>query len=179
MSWVSQNMTDDTRRTVNTFLGSRDAASEPKAARGLMRIFTLIFAGGLIYISLPYAGAFVDVGKVVSVSKLDRKVGQLTSEITKTSPVKKVYLRQGQGLKASYNIPKGTAVTLTVLQCKSQPVIEVFSCNPLSKEDIVIKKTTAGSRGFRAPQAGFYYFRDSMTFPTSGQLPYTLHWTRT
>ena len=172
-------MTDDTRRTVNTFLGSRDDAVEPKASRGILSILTLIIAGGLIYTSVPYAGAFVNVGEVVGVSQFDRKLGEIASEITNSAAVKKVYLRKGQGLRATYNLPKGTALTVTVLQCKARPIIEVYNCAPMSKQDIKIAKGSAGSKGFQAPQAGFYYFKDTLTSQGPEQKPYTLLWQRT
>jgi len=172
-------MTDDTRRTVNTFLGSRDGENEPKASRGLLSIVTLIVAGGLIYTSVPYAGAFVNVGEVVGISKLDRRVGEMKSGITKSASVKKVYLRAGQGLLATYKLPKESGLELTVLQCKSRPIIEVYNCAPVSKQNIKIDEGSSGRRRFQAPQAGFYYFKDTLSSPTAVQTPYTLLWQRT
>lgn len=79
-------MTDDTRRTINTFLGSRSAEHEPTTKRGLTGIVTLILGGALIYISLPYAGAFVNVGKVVGASQIDRSVGKFAAGLKRTAP---------------------------------------------------------------------------------------------
>ncbi len=172
-------MTDDTRRTINTFLGSRSAHHEPTAARGLTGILTLIAGGALIWLSLPYASAFVNVGEIVGVSKIDRTVGKFKAGLTKTAPVKKVYLRAGQGLTASYNVPKGAKVTLSVMRCQSRPIIEVWNCAPVAKQDIIIKGGKAGMRSVIASAPGFYYFTDTMTLPKAADKPYTLVWRRT
>lgn len=172
-------MTDDTRRNINSFLGSKSAAHDPSAPRGIMGILSLIIGGALIYTSLPYAGAFVDVGEIVSVSHVDRGFGKLTANLTKTAPVKKVYMRAGQSLEAQYTLPENSTLTLSVMRCQNRPILEAWSCNPVSKRDILIKDGKAGSKTIKAPQAGFYYFTDTMTMPKSMQAPYTLVWRRT
>lgn len=179
MSWVQGNMTDDTRRSVNTFLGSRPGREGTKASRGLISIALFIVAGALVYISVPYAGAFVNVGKTVSVSKLDRSVSELAANLTQTSPVKKVYLRQGHGLKATYAVPKGTTVKLSIIKCESLPIIEVWSCTSLSKQEVEIVGTSGGERTFKASEAGFYYFRDEIIFGSTETSGYQLRWQRT
>lgn len=172
-------MTDDTRRSVNTFLGSRPGREGTKTSRGILSILTLIMGGGLIYTSLPYASAFVNVGKIIGVSQLDRGIETFKSDLTRTAKVKKVYLRQGQALRASYALPKGSTLKLSILRCQSRPIIKVYSCAPVSRQYIKINDTTSGSRTFAAPEAGFYFFQDEMTLPATGQSPYTLLWQRT
>jgi len=179
MSWVKSNMSDDTRRTINVFLGSRSKTHDPNPMRGLLGIASLIIGGVLIYTSLPYASAFVNVGKIVGLSKIDRQVTLFRADVTNTAPVKKVYLRQGQGLRVHYDMPVGAELDLTVMRCQSRPVIESWSCSNPMKQVIEITESTSGIREISAPEPGFYYFTDSVTLSGAPESDYTLIWKRT
>lgn len=172
-------MTDDTRRNINTFLGSRSDEHDPSPLRGLFGIILLIFSGILLYTSLPYAGSFVNIGKVVGVSKLDRQIEMLRSGLVNTAPVKKVYLRAGQSLVVEYDLPETAELDLKVMRCKSRPIIEVWSCADPSTQLIQVKNETHGVRQITAPEPGFYYFTDTVTLSGAPQSDYQLIWKRT
>lgn len=179
MSWVRSNMTDDTRRNINTFFGSRSDSHDPSPMRGLLGIAMLILSGILLYTSLPYAGSFVNIGKVVGVSKLDRQIEVLRSGLVNTAPVKKVYLRAGQSLVVQYDLPKAAELELKVMRCKSRPIIEVWSCKDPVTQIIEVRNEPNGVRQITAPEPGFYYFTDTVTLSGAPQSDYQLIWKRT
>lgn len=171
-------MTDDTRRNINTFFGSRSDDHAPSSVRGLLGIGLLILSGALLYTSLPYAGSFVDIGKVVGVSKLDRQVEVLRSGLVNTAPVKKVYLRAGQSLIVDYSLPQSAQLELKVMRCKSRPILEVWSCKDPVTQTLLVENEKIGVRQITAPQAGFYYFTDTVSLSGSPQSDYQLTWKR-
>lgn len=145
--------------------------------RMYLSVFVSFGAAFLVYCSLFYVGAFVDVGKVIGVSQSDRalKVKMSVTDIQLParrvpviSPlqdafsVNRVYLRKGQAIQATYTMPPGTKLTLKIKQCEQLPVVEVFKCRFAGVKELHIDGNSAGSKTFRVNQPGFYYFDDQV-----------------
>ncbi len=183
MSWVSasQRSTDfSDYGAIKIFLGSSAKGVAPTKRRGFAGVITLIFGLGLCYASLPYIGAFVNVGKIVGVSEIDRTLGTASAlAAQKQRQYKKVYMRAGQSLVADYSIPKHSTLELHIMRCANRPVLEVFKCTPIAEQTVAITQTGKGLRQFTVPVAGFYYFGDNYAKNSKSEAPYKLIWRRT
>ncbi len=182
MSWVSasQRSTDFADYgAIKIFLGSRGKGVAPTKRRSFVGLITLMIGLGLSYSSLPYIGAFVNVGKIVGVSEIDRKITTVSAQATQNHrQYKKVYMRAGQSLVADYTIPKQGALELHIMRCANRPVLEVFKCTPIAEQTVAITQTGAGMRQFTVPVAGFYYFGDNYAENSKSETPYELIWWR-
>ena len=133
-------------------------------------LISLSFAGFLVYFSLHYVGAFINIGKIVGVSSktLDLDEGpqgarKLTSAISYRSEFKRIYLRGGQAISVEYALPEGASLDLSVLQCDQRPVLEVFKCKPVGERTVKIRQKAQGSSTIYVSEPGFYYFADKVT----------------
>lgn len=156
-------------------------------ARTFRRMYLTVFvwfaAAFLLYCSLFYIGAFVDVGKVIGTSQSQRAIKiensaqniqakqnrHLLSPISDALSINRVYLRKGQIVQAAYSLPDGTQMSLKIKQCKSQPILEIFTCKFLGEQEKLIRNGNTGVVKFLASEPGFYYFEDEVT-----QLPGTV-----
>ena len=174
-------------------LKAKKKSREHTFRRMYMTVFVLFGAAILVISSLFYLGAFMDVGKVVGVSHADRversKVEM--SQSGKTGPIAtlqalfnldRVYLRAGQTIVATYDIPRGAEMTLVIKQCKSRPVIEVFDCKLIGEQT---KKVTSKDKGFfrfAVNTPGFYHFGQNVRQKGGKQLQagseYRIVWQR-
>lgn len=148
-------------------------------------IFWLGLGGFLVYSSLFYIGAFVDVGKIVGVSSktmdLDdgrQGIRKITAPVTEMSKYKKIYMRENQAIGIEYSVPEGSTIKLHVLQCKNRPVIEVFDCAPIGQRTVDIENKTNGSSTIFVSEPGFYYFADEVTVPQGKKAKYEIVWRR-
>jgi hypothetical protein len=162
--------------------------------RMYMTVFVLFSAAFLFYCSLFYIGAFVDVGKIVGVNQqtsatnarstaLNGKMDSNPSLLTRVQDrfrANRVFLRRGQTIQASYSIPAGAEITLTIKQCKNMPVMEVFKCDVISEKTKKITRKTTGYNGFTVTSPGFYYFEETVTkLPTkTANAAYRVVWQR-
>lgn len=146
----------------------------------------LCLGGFMIYCSLHYAGAFVNVGKIVglsSVSASNAAYEDLDGQTGFFEPVKKhfrlnrVYLRANQGIQAQYKLPPGTTAKVYIRRCASFPVVEVFHCNFVSTSERVIDQT-AGRTEFFVREPGFYYFSHDIETVENEDVDYFLVWRR-
>ncbi|MEE9271977.1 MAG: hypothetical protein V3U57_01710 [Robiginitomaculum sp.] len=181
-SWENL-LVEDSKNSPNT--------SERKRKQLFRRMYKtvgiLFLSSFLVYCSLFYIGAFFDAGKIIGVSQEQRaqstqyKIKQLmpTHKRTIASPffdlfkTNRIYLRKGQSILATYSLPQGASITLTIEQCKSTPVVEIFSCKFSGKKKTVIHNKTAGHIRFTVSGPGFYYFNSDVS--TSAQIPLELH----
>ena len=60
-------------------------------------------------------------------------------------------------------------MSLKIKQCKSQPILEIFTCKFLGEQEKLIRNGNTGVVKFLASEPGFYYFEDEVT-----QLPGTV-----
>jgi len=139
-------------------------------------LISLSLAGVLVYSSLHYIGAFVNVGKIVGVSSktLDLDDGpqgarKFTSVISHNSKFKRIYLRKGQAISVEYALPAGASLDLTILQCDQRPVLEVFQCKPVGERKLKIRQKTQGSSTIYVSEPGFYYFADKVTLKSGAR----------
>ncbi len=139
-------------------------------------VLVLVSAGFVVYCSLFYVGAFFDAGKVVGISQsllaekaqnnvrnMPRvKKRTLFSPIIEGFSTNRIYLRKGQTILATYSLPRRSKLTLTIKQCKSLPVLEVFKCEVLGEQGKVIRNRSTGFVEFTVSEPGFYYFDDEV-----------------
>jgi len=144
--------------------------------RMYLSVFMLVGAGFVLYCSLFYVGAFIDLGKIVGVSQSARaqKTQQNMSSMTNAKPrtilspivdgfsINRIYMRKGQSILATYSLPSGTILSLSIKQCNSKPVIEVFTCEVLGAQNAEIRNRSNGFIEFIVSEPGFYYFDDKV-----------------
>lgn len=140
--------------------------------RMYMTVFVLFGAIFLVICSIFYVGAFVDVGKVVGVSYADRAVrtkvdvasnsGGPLASIKDLFNIDRVYMRAGQSIVATYEIPRGAQLNLVISQCKNRPIIEVFDCQLIGEQTKRIGNTNKGFYRFAVAKPGFYHFGQSV-----------------
>jgi hypothetical protein len=140
--------------------------------RMYMTVFVLFGAAILTICSLFYVGAFLDVGKVVGVSQADRversKANMAASDspgssgpiatLTNLFNLDRVYMRAGQTIVATYDIPKGAEMTLVIKQCKNRPIVEVFDCKLIGEQKKNVSNKNKGFYRFSVTKPGFYHF---------------------
>ncbi len=177
-------------------LQSRGAKRMRTFRRMYLTVFVWFCVPVLLYASLFYIGAFINIGEIAGISyakqtenaffnvtkvKTDKKPNVFTPLIEVFS-ANRVYLRQGQSIQAYYTLPVGTHVRLIIKQCKSKPVIEVFKCDQITTQEKRIPYGKTGTVNFTAQAPGFYYFEDIMTkLPKMGpkeQGKYKIIWRR-
>jgi len=150
-------------------LKARKKSREHTFRRMYMSVFVLFGAAFLIICSLFYIGAFIDVGKVVGVSQADRverskiemKAGGNTGPLATLSNLFKmdrVYMRAGQTIVATYDIPQGAEMTLVIKQCKNRPIVEVFDCKLIGEQTKKVSSKNKGFFRFAVANPGFYHF---------------------
>jgi len=150
-------------------LKARKKSREHTFRRMYMSVFVLFGAAFLIICSLFYIGAFIDVGKVVGVSQADRverskiemKAGGNSGPLATLSNLFKmdrVYMRAGQTIVATYDIPQGAEMTLVIKQCKNRPIVEVFDCKLIGEQTKKVSSKNKGFFRFAVANPGFYHF---------------------
>ena len=150
-------------------LKAKKKSREHTFRRMYMSVFVLFGAAFLVICSLFYVGAFIDVGKVVGVSHDDRverskieissskKAGPLTT-LSDLFKLDRVYMRAGQTIVATYDIPKGSEMTLVIKQCKNRPIVEVFDCKLIGEQTKKVSNKNNGFYRFAVTNPGFYHF---------------------
>ena len=155
-------------------LRQRNARRDYSFRRWYSSVIILFSALFLVYCSLFYVGAFIDVGNIVGISQSQRAedAKKNASSLPTTLPdtpynkikekfaVNRIYLRANQSILATYSLPAGTELQLKIQQCESLPVIEVFQCRFVGQQATKVRNKTAGFVKFTVTQPGFYYFED-------------------
>ena len=177
-------------------LKRRKAVREWTFRRMYLSVFILVTAGFVLYCSLFYIGAFVDIGKIVGVSqsvraqKAQQNVANMERAKTRTifSPIldgfslNRIYMRRGQSILATYSLPSNARLSLTIKQCKSQPILEVFTCTVLGEQSAEISNRLNGFIEFVVSEPGFYYFEDKVVKSSATNLKanydYRIIWQR-
>ena len=145
-------------------------------ARAFSNILSNIFIwSGLafvVYCTSLYIGAFIDVREVAGSSQLVRiqkvkatvdqmpriKQRTLISPIIERLASDRIYMRRGQSILATYSLPEKSKLNLTIKQCKTAPVLEIFWCQGVSNQNKIINNKTTGFVEFTAARPGFYHF---------------------
>lgn len=157
-------------------LKRRKAVREWTFRRMYLSVFILVAAGFVLYCSLFYIGAFVDIGKTVGISQSLRaqKAQQNVTNMARANPrtvfspifdgfsLNRIYMRRGQSILATYSLPSDVKLSLTIKQCKSQPILEVFTCTVLGEQSVEIGDRLNGFIEFIVSEPGFYYFEDKV-----------------
>ncbi len=154
-------------------LRERGARRKLTFRRMYSTVFTLFLTSIIVYSSLFYAGAFFDAGQIIGYSEKVRQ-DKIKAELARYNPEEKgsifapligafklnrIYLRKGQTIRASYALPRGSELELSIHHCKSLPVVEVFKCHFVGSQKRMVKNSTAGKVTFRVNESGFYYFK--------------------
>ncbi|NNC37524.1 MAG: hypothetical protein EX271_03380 [Acidimicrobiales bacterium] len=177
-------------------LKAKKKSREHTFRRMYMTVFVLFGSAILVISSLFYVGAFIDVGKVVGVSQADR-VERSKLEMTSGNKsfglgpleslkdlfnVDRVYMRAGQTIVATFDIPKGSEITLIIKQCQNRPIIEVFDCQLIGEQSKKITSKNKGFFRFSVSKPGFYHFGQSVRKRNGQQLEagseYRIIWQR-
>ncbi len=144
--------------------------------RMYLSVFILVTAGFTLYCSLFYVGAFIDMGKIVGFSQSNRvhhaqqnikpiddlKPRTALSPIIEAFMINRIYMRKGQSIIATYSLPTNAELFLSVRQCKSQPLLEIFNCRVLGAQNAVINNRSKGFKEFIVSEPGFYYFEEKV-----------------
>ena len=143
--------------------------------RMYMSVFVLFGSAFLVISSMFYVGAFFDVGKIVGVSQAQRAENAKAKASTSASKERnfftpfidlvqmdRVYLRSGQTILATYDLPKNAQMTLVIKQCKSKPILEVFDCELVGEQKKTITRKSNGFTRFTVANPGFYHFSDTV-----------------
>lgn len=152
--------------------------------RMYMTVFVMFGSVALLYSSLFYVGSFIDPGKIIGISRVERAQNaqrkapymQTSAPRTLLSPVldsfalNRVYLRKGQAIQATYSIPQGTYIHLKIRQCHSRPIFEIFDCQFIAEQKTTINNKTQGSIRYQVLESGFYYFEDKVIKGASTKL---------
>lgn len=150
-------------------------------AHTLRRILSNIFIWSslvfVVYCTSLYIGAFLDIrditgsSQLIHAQKVKATVDQMPSEKQRTilSPIierfaiDRIYMRRGQSILATYSLPNKSQLHLTIKQCKTLPVLEIFWCQKVSDESKIISNKTTGFVEFTVARQGFYHFKSSVT----------------
>jgi hypothetical protein len=157
-----------------------DVQAEKRKAQalGLKRTigtaFSLILGGTMCYVSLHYIPAFVNPPQIIAASDFNTRAEHLKGEdqggflsaYIDAFNMKRAYIRKGQTVEAQYVVPEGSTLSLTIQQCQSLPVIEVFNCRVVKNRNTVIENSRSGLRSFTFPEDGFYKFSETLTGPS-------------
>ena len=144
--------------------------------RMYLSVFMLIGAGFMLYCSLFYIGAFIDIGEIVGVSQSSRaqKAQQNVTSMANAKPrtilspiidgfsINRIYMRKGQSILATYSLPSNVTLSLSIKQCDAKPILEVFSCTVLGEQTAKVSNRSNGFVEFIVSEPGFYYFEDAV-----------------
>ena len=148
---------------------SRDVKNSMSNTRFLGTFASLFLGLVLIYSSIFYVPAFLDVQKVMGVSTETVKLPRPETQSSKLETyvnlfkVRRGYLRRGQALTLEYDLSPGMTMTASISRCSAPPVIEVFYCRNIEGEHIKINGDIPGKRNFIMRKPGFYYFDEVIT----------------
>ena len=177
-------------------LRSRGAKRHRTFRRMYMSVFLWFGTFLCVYCSFFYAGAFLDVGKIVGVSQTQRAhiakrniadkpaatKREFYSPLIDAFKVNRIYLRKNQSIIATYSLPTNTSMTLRIKQCKAIPGVEVFKCTFVGQQEKTIRNKTSGFVKFVASEPGFYYFENTAIKAPSTELKqnhnYKIIWQR-
>ena len=173
MSWVGSNLSNDNHIDYD--------ASRPHPSNSKFIIRNLVkfsISCVLVYAILPYASAFVPIGKIGVVPELGRNIEVVRSGLLNSPTVKKVYIREGQSLTVSFEAPRQIRLRLTLMRCNSSLLLAPWTCRDPQAQIMDINHARSGSRSIKNPQPGFYYFQDEAFLNRAPHKDYDLVWTR-
>ncbi len=174
------------------------AMYEPKRSMSNLRLIgsavSICLGLTLAYASIFYVPAFIDFKGAMHVVGIDQNKKPLVAKVQSNSSQKwgilspyvdmfrlpRGYLRSGQKLHVDYIISPGTELELTIRQCVSYPVLEVFRCEETRDQKVTISSPREGAQTFRVSEPGFYYY-SGKTINKDGSAetrPYAVAWQR-
>lgn len=160
-----------------------------KKSLGLGRTFgsaiSLSLGGMLCYVSLHYLPAFFNPKEIIGVSNATKSVNAVQAEKNNfvlgayidAFSVKRTYLRDGQAIQASYDLPAGMDIELTIKRCRPILVVEVFKCENVGEKTVLINNDRTGTQRFKFQGKGFYMFDERIIRQAKGQ-DYRVVWSR-
>jgi hypothetical protein len=160
-----------------------------KKSMGLGRTFgtafSLILGGALCYVSLHYIPAFFNPKKIIGVTNATQSVSSveaqknnfILSAYVDAFSLKRTYLREGQSIQASYDLPLGMDIELSIRRCKPVVIVEVFKCDNVGEKIVLIQNDRTGTQQFKFQGKGFYMF-DERIIRQSGDDEFRVIWSR-
>jgi hypothetical protein len=160
-----------------------------KKSMGLGRTFgtafSLILGGAMCYVSLHYIPAFFNPKKIIGVTNATQSVSSveaqknnfILSAYVDAFSLKRTYLREGQSIQASYDLPLGMDIELSIRRCKPVVIVEVFKCDNVGEKIVLIQNDRTGTQQFKFQGKGFYMF-DERIIRQSGDDEFRVIWSR-
>lgn len=166
-----QYLTHDMRKKIIE-LAEKEAAKPPMSRKRFIGTFLSLISGVfMVYCSIFYVPAYIDLGNALGMSadgqklpavNTDTETRHALSAYTDKFKIRRGYMRAGQALEIKYALFPGTKMTVKIEKCQSPPIIEVFYCQQRHGEEVVIQ-TPRGARSFIIREPGFYYFDETVT----------------
>lgn len=128
-----------------------------------------------LYALFQYVPAFINFKKFITQTSAhsgaqsiveNRKKWGIAAPLRKYVKMNKAYLRAGQFLHVQYVLPERAEAILTIKQCKSAPLIEVFHCDVMAAEKITISNETVGTRRFAFEKSAMYLLQSDVLVDT-------------
>lgn len=170
--------------------------AEPKVRKsGLSRVvftsLTFLLAAFMFYVAMHYVPALTSPSKTIRFATDSQTIpsqstatenqgGSILSKIAAPYQnlflLDRAYLRSGETVQITFDLPETATVDLRIVQCKRMWVVEIFHCNVLS-EFTSQKGPGKGLVKYTLGDAGFYHFRHKINNlqPTDS---YSLVWER-
>lgn len=130
-----------------------------------------------IYCSMFYVPAFYDFKRALGISS---SAPQIQTERNFLSPYvdllsqNRSFMMSGQTMEAAYKIDGGSQGKLIFYKCQTPVIIEVFSCNPVTVQEVSLTDSE-GRKAIRVNQNGFYGFQLALNDTES---KYAVSWRR-
>jgi len=156
--------------------------------RTIFSALSLLFGAGMCYVAMHYIPAFVHPKKILKFATNNSLASQ-TYDFDRHSEaygifgsfvdlfhLDRAYMRSGQSINIKYDLPEGSYAKLTIVQCKTKWVLEIFDCSMVSEFNTRTKRFR-GVESFKLDQDGFYHFSNIVKDVPDGE-PYRIVWER-
>ncbi len=171
------------------YIDKKGKGLDKKKSMGLGRTLgsavSLIIGGTMCYVSLHYIPAFFNPKKIIGISNATQSVNSVKAEkegfilgaYLDAFSLKRTYLRDGQTIQASYDLPDGMDIELSIKRCRPIMIVEVFKCENVGEKTVLITNDRSGTQQFKFQGKGFYMFDERIVRKTSGE-SFRVVWSR-
>ncbi len=185
---------DHTRNRIDAFYAEQSAGTDESInwLSWLIRLAVLtglaIFSIFLYYTAIHYLQprqaahkAVVVKDLTVAPSPIATQKAPLMAPLANRLQVKRIHMQRGQALNATYLLPEGVSLKLEIQRCAESFLTEIFNCNVVGKESVVIDNDMSGTYMFKYQGEGFYMFKETLTLKDDYKLGsgrYHVTWNR-